>query len=128
MKTIEINKKGNWDSFWTDELKEALKIAENNEVVGEQLLLETDTFKVWNIQLLAGKSLPFHKHSKPYFYTAITAGKSRSFYSDGRIDETAYKKNDVSYFNDLNESNYFIHNLENIGTSTLLFTTVEFKK
>ncbi|QNM84724.1 cupin domain-containing protein [Polaribacter pectinis] len=128
MKTIEINKKGNWSSFWTDELKEALKIAENNEVVGEQLLLETDTFKVWNIQLLAGKSLPFHKHSKPYFYTAITAGKSRSFYSDGRIDETEYKKNDVSYFNDLNESNYFIHNLENIGTSTLLFTTVEFKK
>ncbi|TMM30017.1 cupin domain-containing protein [Polaribacter aestuariivivens] len=128
MNTTEINKKGNWDSFWTEDLKEALKKAEKNEIVGEHLVLENDIFKVWNIQLLAGKSLPFHKHSKPYFYTAITSGKSRSFYSDGKIVDTEYKKNDIRYFNNLSESNYFIHNLENIGTTTLLFTTVEFKK
>ncbi|QTD38900.1 hypothetical protein JL193_06505 [Polaribacter batillariae] len=128
MKTTEINKKGNWNSFWTEDLKEALKTAENNENVGEHLLLETETFKVWNIRLLAGKSLPFHKHCKPYFYTAITEGKSRSYYKDGRIVETEYQKNDIKYFPHLNEQNYFIHNLENIGKNTIIFTTVEFKE
>lgn len=31
------------------------------------------------------------------------------------------------HFNDLNEENFFIHNLENIGNTTLIFITVEFK-
>ncbi|WP_242205947.1 cupin domain-containing protein [Aestuariivivens insulae] len=122
-----INPVGKWSSFWTEELKSALKTHQNNTQVGETLVLETSTFKVWNIHLPKGASLPFHKHSKPYFYTAITAGKSRSFYNDGSIKEIEYKANDITYFHDLSDGNCFIHNLENIGGTTLIFTTVEFK-
>ena len=127
MKTKQINKKGNWDYLWTDTLIASLKENENNQLVGEKLLLETNAFKVWSIQISKGQKLPFHKHNKPYFYTAITKGKSRSYYSDGSIIETEYKVNDVMYFHNLNNENYFIHNLENIGKNTLIFTTVEFK-
>ncbi len=128
MKTKQINKKGDWNLPWTEELKKPLKKSKENTTVGEHLLLETDTVKVWSIHLPVGKSLPFHKHNKPYFYTIKNAGKSRSFYADGTITETTYDKDDIKYFNDLSEENNFIHNLENIGNTTLLFTTVEFKK
>jgi hypothetical protein len=127
MKVTEVNKAANWSMFWTEDLKESLQNHKNNSQVGEKLILETDNFKVWNIQLPKGKSLPFHKHNKPYFYTAINAGKSRSYYNDGSVKEIEYKANDIKYFDDLSIDNFFIHNLENIGETTLVFTTVEFK-
>lgn len=128
MKTIQINNQNNWDFPWNDELKKCLHKNGNQTSVGEHLLLETAEFKVWSILLPQGKSLPFHKHNKPYFYTAVNAGKSRSFYADGKVLETTYEKGDIKYFNELSKENYFIHNLENIGQTTLKFTTVEFKK
>jgi hypothetical protein len=128
MKTIEISKNGDWNYPWTDDLKKSINNSPENTSVGEHLLLETDKFKVWSIHLPKGKFLPFHKHSKSYFYTIKNKGKSRSFYADGTITETEYEKDDIKYFNDISEDNYFIHNLENIGNTTLIFTTVEFKK
>ncbi|MDY7395275.1 hypothetical protein UMM65_08470 [Aureibaculum sp. 2210JD6-5] len=128
MKTKIINEVGNWNSPWTDNLKKEVESNLKNTIIGEQLLLETSTFKVWSINLPKGESLPFHKHCKPYFYTALNEGKSRSYYSDGKIVDTAYEKNDIAYYNNLNQDNYFIHNLTNIGSTTLVFTTVEFKK
>ena len=127
MKTIILNKPGNWGFPWTEDLKNNIIRNTKKTNIGEQLILETEGFKVWSIQLPMGESLPFHKHNKPYFYTAKSNGKSRSFYVDGTITETEYKKDDIKYFNHLNTNNYFIHNLENIGNTTLLFTTVEFK-
>ena len=128
MKISDINKAGNWSSIWTEELKVSLRNQQENSQVGEKLILETEDFNVWSIKLPKGASLPFHRHSKPYFYTAINPGKSRSYYNDGSIKEIEYEANDIKYFNDLSEDNFFIHNLENIGETTLVFTTVEFKK
>ncbi|WP_452598830.1 hypothetical protein [Pontimicrobium sp. MEBiC01747] len=123
-----INKSGNWSALWTTDLKKSLNENLKNETVGEHLLLENDFIKVWSIHLPAGQSLPFHKHNKPYFYTVKNEGKSRSYYADGAIIETEYEKDDIKYFNNLNTTNFFTHNLENIGNTTLIFTTVEFKK
>lgn len=127
MKINHINKAGNWSSIWTEDLKASLKNQQDNNQVGEKLILETENFKVWSIFLPKGAVLPFHKHSKPYFYRAIDAGKSRSFYNDGGVKEIEYKANDIRNFNDLSNDNFFIHNLENIGETTLIFTIVEFK-
>lgn len=127
MEKSVLNEAGNWEFPWTAELKASMKKNSKNTNIGQQLLLETAGFKVWSIHLPSGKSLPFHKHNRPYFYTAKTEGRSRSFYTDGTIIETEYKKDDIQYFNYLNDENYFIHNLENIGNTTLIFTTVEFK-
>ena len=128
MKIRIIHQKGDWNFPWTKELKNTLKNNTDNTYVGERLLLETNEFKVWDIHLPVGESLPFHKHNKPYFYTIKNEGKSRSFYADGTITETDYEANDIKHFDDLSEENFFIHNLENIGETTLVFTTVEFKK
>ena len=127
MKTTEINAINDWSQLWTNGLRDALKKGNNNTDVGEHLVFENDDIKVWTIRLQAKQTLPFHKHDKPYIYIAQSEGKSRSFYNDGKVMETIYVKGDTKHFWDLNEENYFIHNLENVGSTTLLFTTIEFK-
>ncbi len=95
--------------------------------MGEHLVFENDSIKVWAILLPAGKSLPFHKHNKKYVWTALSEGKSVSYYNDGSVYETIYTINDTKNFDDLSDTNYFIHNLINTGTTTLVFSTMEFK-
>lgn len=116
---------GDW-SQWTDEERQALAAARDNTQVGDRLVFANDAFRVWTIHLPAGRSMSFHKHAMPYFWTALTEGKSRSYYGDGSIVDSEYAPGDTNYFADLSGDNYFIHNLENIGETMLIFTTVEF--
>lgn len=125
-KTI-LNEAGHWET-WPKHLLEALDKATSNEQVGERLVFENEDFKVWSIHLLPGKRLPFHKHCKPYFWTVLTNGESISRYHNGAIVKTVYHNGDTANFDTLSDENYFIHDLENIGETTLIFSTVEFKK
>jgi hypothetical protein len=122
-----INPEGNW-GFWTNQQKKELEEAVTNTAVGEKLVFENDEFKVWSIHLPAGQKLPFHTHVLRYFWTALSSGKSRSYYNDGSVKETTYQKGDTAYFPDLSSNHFFIHNLENIGETELIFSTVEFLK
>ncbi len=126
MKVETINTAGYWSVHWTESLKKAIQLGANSHKIGQQLLLENKRVKIWHIELEPGQALPFHKHDKPYFYVCHTKGCSRSYFSNGSIIETYYEPNDIKYLNNLNTKNFFIHNLENIGTTTLHFTTVEF--
>ncbi len=125
MKKNIISNPNDW-SKWTPELKEALVSAENNTDVGDKIVFENSEFRVWQILLPAGKNLPFHKHENRYFWTVLSKGKSKSYYNDGSIIESEYQIGDTKYFSDLTKENYFLHNLENTGDTTLIFTTVEF--
>lgn len=122
-----INQAGNW-SAWSLDKKQALTVAGSNHQIGEKVVYENDEFRIWSIHLPAGEQLPFHKHARRYFWTALSAGNSRSYQQDGSIVETIYESGDTHYFKDLTAKNCFIHNLENIGSTTLIFTTVEFLK
>jgi predicted anti-sigma-YlaC factor YlaD len=79
--------------------------------VGNELLSETDRVRVWAIALKPGHRLGFHTHVLDYFWTSVTGGHGRSHFSDGRVSDTA---------------EFMVHDLENIGDTELLFTTVEF--
>lgn len=127
METKIINHKGIFDTWNKADLL-AMAQAGGNTNVGEKLVFDNGKIKTWAIHLPAGGKLPFHKHCRPYFWTALSAGKSRSNYHDGTIMETTYEINDYKYFDNLSDDNFIIHNLENIGASTLIFTTVEFYK
>ncbi|MGG8497113.1 cupin domain-containing protein [Tenacibaculum sp. TC6] len=125
MKTVILHKKGEWN-HWTKEKIEELEKGEFNTQVGEFLLFENTQCKVWSIELEPGKSLPFHKHNKSYFWTALNFGTAVSCYNDGRIVENIYEKGDTQFYEGLNNEHYFIHNLENKGSTILKFITVEF--
>lgn len=125
MKKQILSKAGDW-SQWTPELREALAASQDNYQVGEHLVYENDEFKIWSIHLLAGQSFPFHKHYKPYYWTALSAGSCRIHYNSGAIVDTEYESGDTQYFKNLSKEDYFIHNLKNTGKTTLIFSTVEF--
>ena len=52
-------------------------------------------------------------------------GYGRSHFSDGFVSDTAYKPGDIKHLT-FKEGEFMVHDLENIGDTELLFTTVEF--
>jgi beta-alanine degradation protein BauB len=106
------------------ELEQAIA---GNGMVGQRLLSETDEVRVWRIELQPGERVGFHKHVLNYFWTATSAGKSRSVYADGSSVDTEYALGTTRHYTfGLGES--MVHDLENIGDTALSFTTVELKR
>jgi beta-alanine degradation protein BauB len=93
--------------------------------VGNKLLSETGRVRIWAIELKPGQRLGFHTHVLDYFWTSVTGGHGRSHFSDGRVSDTIYKPGDMKQLA-FREGEFMVHDLENIGDTELLFTTVEF--
>lgn len=110
---------------WSEELVEELEHCNNLEV-GQNLLEENNRVKVWTINLKPGERIRFHKHTLSYFWIAHTEGKAISRFENGDVKEMDYLPNDMAYFT-FENGNYMIHDLKNIGQTTLSFTTVELK-
>jgi hypothetical protein len=110
---------------WPEELRTEFERDQFSGVVGSVLVSETDRVRVWHLHLPAGKRCNFHRHVLDYFWTAHNAGKSRSYNDDGSIVDTAYGQGETRHFK-FARGEFFVHSLENIGDTDLLFTTVEF--
>jgi len=95
-------------------------------MVGQKLVSETDDVRVWRIDLKPGERVAFHTHVLNYFWTATSAGKSRSTYADGRVAETEYVEGSTRHYT-FGPGESMVHDLENIGSTRLSFTTVELK-
>ncbi|WP_159025505.1 hypothetical protein [Aquimarina sp. Aq78] len=125
MMTKEINPVGSFKDWDSTKILE-LQNSNESDRVGDILLFEDDSIKVWSIILKPGDRLPFHKHTKNYTWVCLTQGAAISHYKNGRIVEIQYQKGDVSYY-DHDAKGDFVHNLENIGDVLLKFNTVEYK-
>lgn len=112
---------------WADDRYAELLANQRNGRVGSLLVSETDRVRVWHLSVAPGERLPFHRHVLDYFWTTLTAGRSRSHYGDGRILETSYAAGDTKHFT-FGRDEYMLHDLENIGDDTLVFVTVEMKQ
>lgn len=93
--------------------------------VGTRLLSETGRARVWEIRLAPGARLGFHRHVLDYFWTAMTAGKARSYRDDGSIGEVSYFEGETQHSH-YAAGEFKVHDLENIGDTELVFATVEF--
>src|SRR5271168_3383914 len=93
--------------------------------VGHVLLSETDRVRVWAIRLKPGDRLGFHTHVLDYFWTSVTGGHGRSHFDDGEVADIHYKPGDLKQLT-FKGGEFMIHDLENVGDTELLFTTVEF--
>src|SRR5438093_7774505 len=97
---------------------------EQNRNVGTKLLLENARVRVWEIRLEPGERAPFHWHLTPYYFVCVEAGRSRSRFPNGfYIDDDSDVGDTV--FLDTKPGEPHVHDLENIGPTTLRFTTVE---
>jgi hypothetical protein len=98
---------------------------DHNGCVGHRLLSESDRVRVWEIRLKPGERIGFHRHVLDYFWTAVTAGRGRQRAHDGSTVEHAYAAGETRHEHHP-AGHYKVHDLENIGDTDLIFTTVEF--
>ena len=124
-KTEAKAKTANPRAHWPEALQREFEENEHSGVVGTTLVSETDSMRIWHLLVPVGGRCGFHRHVNDYFWTAHTPGKARSYYNDGRVKEATYYVGETQHFH-FGPGEYFAHNLENIGDTDLLFTTVEF--
>ncbi|MFI9275813.1 hypothetical protein ACIGXM_34715 [Kitasatospora sp. NPDC052896] len=111
---------------WTPALREEFERNADNGQVGRQLLSETARVRVWSIRLAPGERVAAHRHVLDYFWTAHTSGRSLQHTCDGTTRIVDYTPGETRHYT-FGPGHYLLHDLENIGTTDLEFTTVEFK-
>jgi hypothetical protein len=95
-----------------------------NYDVGTRLLFANDRVKVWEIVLDPGERTRFHRHVHPYFFVGGSSGRVRT-----RLDNGFYVEDDTEpgefMFLEHSDEEPGVHDLENIGRTTIRYTTVE---
>lgn len=107
------------------ELNQEMLRNEFNGCVGTQLVSETESLRIWHLVLKPNDRMPFHRHVHPYFWTVHSNGFARNYDSSGKVTDVEYTIGDTQHYN-FEGPNYMLHSIENIGDTTLIFTTVEF--
>jgi hypothetical protein len=115
------------DTYDTALFADELAAAPSNHDIGTSLLFENDHIRVFEVRLETGERGAFHIHDKPYFWTVVDEGRGLQRFPDGTsivhqypLGETAYRAQ--------SEDDPLIHDLENVGETTLRFVTVELKR
>ncbi len=122
--TALIAKAGAFDR-WPDGMKDEMLANRDSSIVGSTLVSETERVRVWHLLIPAGRRCTFHCHVLDYFWTCHSHGQARNYYEDRSISETAYTPGATQHATyALGER--MVHAVENIGTTDLLFTTVEY--
>lgn len=117
----EIVEQGTFDPA---EFDDELLAAASNLDVGTRLWFENHRIKVWEIRLEPGERGPFHAHTRRYFWTVVEAGTGRQRSPDGTFTVRRYELGDTQY-SEPSSADPMIHDLENVGGTTLRFVTVE---
>jgi beta-alanine degradation protein BauB len=113
--------------FWSAALVAELAGASRNGKVGSRLVSETTDVRVWLIEIAPGDRLPFHTHVLNYFWVATAAGRARSRGAEGKVTEMDYVVGQTRHLA-YEKGQSMTHDLENIGSTVLTFTTVEDKR
>ncbi len=110
---------------WSATLQDEFRQNQFNPRVGTRLLSQDSRVWVWEVRLKPSERLGFHRHVLDYFWVATTPGKARSHQQDGSVIEVAYVAGQTSHLT-YGPGEFKVHDLENIGDSEFVFTTVEF--
>ncbi|CAJ1509884.1 hypothetical protein [[Mycobacterium] burgundiense] len=109
---------------WSPELRAEFETYAYDGHVGSRLLSANDRVRVWEIRLGPGERFHAHRHVLDYFWTAVNAGRSRQHTADGTTREVAYEAGETRHFT-FGAGEFLLHDIENVGTQELVFTTVE---
>ncbi|MHC9293309.1 hypothetical protein ACRCUN_12635 [Mycobacterium sp. LTG2003] len=109
---------------WTPELRAEFDAHAHDGNVGSRLLSQNERVRVWEIRLAPGERFHAHRHVLDYFWTAVNAGRSRQHTADGTTREVSYVAGETRHFH-FAEGEFLLHDIENVGSDELVFTTVE---
>jgi oxalate decarboxylase/phosphoglucose isomerase-like protein (cupin superfamily) len=119
--TGQIVEEGDFDPA---EFAYELAAAAGNLEVGTRLWFANDRIKVWEVRLEPGQRGPFHAHTRRYFWTVVEGGTGRQRSPDGTFRVRTYELGDTQYA-EHDPDHPLIHDLENVGPTTMRFVTVE---
>lgn len=91
---------------------------------GSRLLFENDAVRVRAIELAPGERLPFHRHRTSYLHRSHADGRVQGRFPDGTFRVYEERADDV-HFHEIAADDVVVHDLENVGTTTLAYSTVE---
>ena len=114
-------------ALWPAGMVEEMRENAMSPIVGSMLVSETDKVRVWHLHVPAGKRCTFHRHVLDYFWTCHSHGTARGYFEDGSITETVHFPGDTRHLT-YGKGEHLVHSVENVGTTDLLFTTVEYKQ
>jgi beta-alanine degradation protein BauB len=108
------------------EFSDELAAASANRRIGTSLWFENDHVRVFEVRLEPGQRGPFHVHDATYFWTVVSPGRGLQRFVDGSLVVRDYALGETKYLVH-SRDDPLIHDLENVGDSTLRFVTVELK-
>ncbi|MGH2630080.1 MAG: cupin domain-containing protein [Actinomycetota bacterium] len=114
-------------SFDTDDYADELAAASHNHDLGTSLRFENDHVRVFEVRLEPGERGPFHVHDRTYFWTVVEPGRGLQRFDDGTYVVRDYRPGETRYLVHSPQDS-LVHDLENVGSSTLRFVTVELKR
>ena len=123
---VTVAPPGSFDK-WPAGMEAEMRANADSGIVGSTLVSENERVRVWHLSIPAGKRCTFHRHVLNYFWTCHTHGKARGYYEDGSITEAVHFPGDTRHLTYAKDE-HLVHAVENIGTTDLLFTTVEYKQ
>jgi hypothetical protein len=113
-------------TFSIDDFAEELAVASGNRELGTRIVFENDAIQVWEVRLEPGQRGAFHVHDQTYFWTVVDPGRGLQRFSDGTFVIRDYTLGETRYL-EHSADNRLIHDLENVGDTTLRFVTVALK-
>jgi len=111
-------------SFDVGNYESELNLAPSNLEVGTTLWFENERIRVWEVLLQPGERGPFHSHVTNYFWTVVEGSRGLQRFSDGTYVVREYQVGETRNLDHTPET-ALIHDLENVGKTTLRFVTVE---
>lgn len=111
-------------TFDVGDFESELGLAPSNLDVGTTLWFENDRIRVWEVLLQPGERGPFHSHITNYFWTVVEGSRGLQRFSDGTFVVRDYRVGETKNLDHTPET-ALIHDLENVGDTTLRFVTVE---
>jgi beta-alanine degradation protein BauB len=113
-------------TFDLADFADELAAAPTNRHIGTSLRFENDHVRVFEVRLEPGERGPFHVHDATYFWTVVDPGRGLQRFADGTFVVRDYMLGETRYLVHTPEDR-LVHDLENVGGSTLRFVTVELK-
>jgi hypothetical protein len=101
-----------------------LSAAPENHQLGTTMWFENERIRVWEVLLQPGERGAFHAHTTNYFWTVVEPGRGLQRFADGTFIVRDYRLGETRYLEHTPET-ALIHDLENVGATTLRFVTVE---
>lgn len=125
MQCVELNPLGNFDPWEQEKLDELLHQNISNSL-GDKLVFENESVKLWDLRLDPGERMPFRRHNTNYNWVCITGGLALSRHGDGKINMIKLDPGDTEYCE--HKGKDYVNDLENIGEHPIVVNILEYKE